>query len=364
MKIDTEKKIVLTLDAGGTNLKFSAISGREILFDPIYIPTQPNDLEECLDRIVSGFRAVLERLPTPPFAISFAFPGPADYPRGIIGDLQNLPAFRGGVALGPFLEETFSLPVFINNDGDLFAYGEALAGFLPEVNRALEEAGNPTRYHNLLGVTFGTGFGGGIISGGILHRGDNSIGGEICLLRNKLHPDWCAEEGCCIRAVRRTYAALTDSPPELAPDPKEIYQIACGERVGNRDAALEAYRQFGEIAGDAIAQALTLTDSLVVFGGGLSAAAPAFLPALLASANSSYQNPDGPYRKLIQHLYSFDDPAQRHAFLHPAVRQIRIPKSDRTISYYPDAKTAIGISRLGTSQAVATGAYAFALAHG
>ena len=40
-------------------------------------------------------------LPRPPVAISFAFPGPADYPAGIIGDLANLPAFRGGVALGP-----------------------------------------------------------------------------------------------------------------------------------------------------------------------------------------------------------------------------------------------------------------------
>jgi glucokinase len=64
-------------------------------------------------------------------AISFAFPGPSDYPRGIIGDLGNLPCFRGGVALGPMLEDTFEIPVFINNDGDLFAYGEAIGGFLP-----------------------------------------------------------------------------------------------------------------------------------------------------------------------------------------------------------------------------------------
>ena len=52
---------------------------------------------------------------------SFAFPGPADYPAGIIGDLAEYPAFRGGVALGPMLAERFGLPTFINNDGDLFA---------------------------------------------------------------------------------------------------------------------------------------------------------------------------------------------------------------------------------------------------
>ncbi len=36
------------------------------------------------------------------------------------------------MALGPFLEYKFGIPVFINNDGDLFAYGEALGGALPE----------------------------------------------------------------------------------------------------------------------------------------------------------------------------------------------------------------------------------------
>ena len=33
------------------------------------------------------------------------------------------------------LREQFGIPVFINNDGNLFAYGEALAGTLPEVNK-------------------------------------------------------------------------------------------------------------------------------------------------------------------------------------------------------------------------------------
>ena len=96
-------------------------------------------------------------------ALSFAFPGPADYPNGIIGDLKNLPAFRGGVPLGPLLAETFGAPVFINNDGDLFAYGEAMAGLLPEVNGMLEAAGSPKRFRNLLGVTLGTGFGAGLV---------------------------------------------------------------------------------------------------------------------------------------------------------------------------------------------------------
>ncbi|MFO8098939.1 MAG: ROK family protein, partial [Salinibacter sp.] len=101
-------------------------------------------------------------------AISFAFPGPADYANGIIGDLGNLPAFRGGIALGPMLENHFELPVFINNDGDLFTYGEAISGLLPWVNKQLEQAGSIKKYENLTGVTLGTGFGGGLARRGEL----------------------------------------------------------------------------------------------------------------------------------------------------------------------------------------------------
>ena len=166
MKPDTDARIVMTLDAGGTNLKFSAIRGNRLLLEPIYVPTEADNLDRCLANIVKGFDQVREHCPEPPVAISFAFPGPADYPAGIIGDLPNLPAFRGGVALGPMLEDQFGIPVFINNDGDLFVYGEAIAGFLPYINDLLEKAGSPKRYKNLFGVTLGTGFGGGIVRDG------------------------------------------------------------------------------------------------------------------------------------------------------------------------------------------------------
>ena len=86
------------------------------------------------------------------------------------------------------LEDKFGIPVFINNDGDLFVYGEAIAGFLPHVNGLLKKAGSPKRYNNLFGVTLGTGFGGGIVRNGELFMGDNSIAGEVWLLRNKLQP--------------------------------------------------------------------------------------------------------------------------------------------------------------------------------
>jgi glucokinase len=39
-----------------------------------------------------------------------------------------------------------------------------------------------------------------------------------------------------------------------------------------------------------------------------------------------------------------------------------VPGSDRKVAYDPLKRVGVGLSRLGTSQAVAIGAYAFALA--
>ena len=183
MDFSKDNRIVMTLDAGGTNFVFSAIKGGKEIVMPVTLPSNANNLDLCLDTLVDGFNRIRNALPDEPIAISFAFPGPADYPNGIIGDLPNLPAFRGGIALGPMLKDKFKMPVFINNDGDLYAYGEAIAGYLPYINNLLAKKCSPKRFKNLVGFTLGTGFGGGIVSNGQLFFGDNSGSGEVWLLR-------------------------------------------------------------------------------------------------------------------------------------------------------------------------------------
>ncbi len=352
----------MTLDAGGTSFRFSAVRGGRPVTAGVILPSNADHLERCLANLIEGFTRTQQQCPALPVAISFAFPGPADYPNGIIGDLRNLPAFRGGVALGPMLQDRFSIPVFINNDGDLFAHGEALAGFLPYVNDLLEKAGSPKRYHNLLGVTLGTGFGGGISRGGEPFIGDNSMAGEVWLLRNKLHPEMNAEEGACIRAVRRVYAEKAGLPFEKSPDPKALFEIGLGRAPGNPAAAREAFRQLGEVAGDAMAQALALVDGLAVIGGGISGSWPLFLPALVDELNSGYTGPDGhKLRRLASVSFNLEDPAQRETFLKGETREIPIPGSARKIQYDPLQRIGVGISRLGTSEAIAIGACAFAL---
>jgi glucokinase len=363
MDIKQDPRIVLTLDAGGTNFVFGAMRGGQEILSPFSRPSNGTDLALCLQTIGDGFAEAKSKLTEAPAAISFAFPGPTDYPAGIIGDLANLPGFRGGVALGPMLEDQFKVPVFINNDGDLFAYGEAMAGLLPEVNRALSATGSSKRFRNLLGVTLGTGFGGGLVRDGQLYLGDNGAAMEIWSMRNKLEPEATAEEGISIRAVRRVYAEHAHLSMHDCPEPRDIHRIALGELQGDRIAALEAFRRLGEVTGDALANASILLDALVVIGGGLSGAADLFLPALVQEMNSSLRcGPGSQGPRMEIRAFNLEDPEARESFYQGQATMVEVPGSQRKVAYDPLKRVGVGLSRLGTSRASALGAYAFALA--
>ncbi|MDE5688081.1 MAG: ROK family protein [Paramuribaculum sp.] len=356
-----DKRIVITLDAGGTNLVFGAMQANKFIVDPITLPSRAQDLDLCLATMVEGFKRIISQLDKKPVAISFAFPGPADYPNGIIGGyLPNFPSFRDGVALGPFLSDTFGVPVFINNDGDLFAYGEAIGGALPEVNARLAEAGSSKRYHNLLGYTFGTGLGIGMVVGDKLNRGDNSCVETFCL-RHKKQREVFVEEGAAIRAIKRVYGELSGNA-DHGLEPKDICEIAEGTREGNREAAIKAFAEFGEIAGDAIATGVTLVDGLIVLGGGLTGARKYFMPALLGEMRGKLTSLKGEELNRVQmKVFDLDDEAEFQAFAKGEERQIKVYGSDRTVAYDPMKRVGIIMSKLGASKAISIGAYSFAL---
>ncbi len=359
--LENDTRTVLTLDAGGTNLIFSAIAGNREVVEPVHFHSSPNDLDRMLSTLVEGFRAVMRQLDTAPVAISFAFPGPADYAHGIIGDLPNFPSFRGGVALGPYLERSFGIPVYINNDGNLFAYGEAICGALPEVNALLAGAGSTKRYRNLLGVTLGTGFGAGVVIDGRLLTGDNGCGGDVWVFRNKCHAGMICEESVSIRAIRRVYGELSGEDAS-ALTPRDICEIADGVRDGNRDAAKESFRQFGEVAGDVISQALTVVDGIVVLGGGLTGAAHHFMPALLQEMRSDIGTFAGErFPRLQMHAYDLDKPGECADFVREKSLLVGVPGSDARVRYHHVRQTPVVCSKLGASRAISLGAYAYAI---
>ncbi len=362
-KYKNDARVVLTLDAGGNSLRFNAMRGEEFILDTITLPSNANDLDLCLQSMVTGFKTVINLLgDVKPEAISFAFPGPADYPAGIIGGfLPNFPSFREGVALGPYLKEVFGIPVFINNDGDLFAFGEALSGALPQVNEKLEAYGSSKRFNNLIGYTFGTGCGIGCVLNGQLNRGDNSCVETYCLPNPHIN-GVILEDSIAIRAVKRVYAEQSGvQDPNLTP--KDIYDIADGKRPGDKRAALAAFAEMGHVAGLAIAQAVQLMDGIVVIGGGISASAKFFMPALLEEMRGTVRTLSGDTLQRVQmKVYNLDDETEFAEFAKGEARELKIYGTEKTVTYDPQKRVGIVIDKIGTSTAISVGAYDFALA--
>ncbi|MGI6243395.1 MAG: ROK family protein [Prevotella sp.] len=356
-----DERVVMTLDAGGTNFVFSAIRGGIQVTPPYHLPAVTDDLEGCLHQLVEGFRYVKSHCPAAPSAISFAFPGPADYVHGVIGNLPNFECFQGGVAMGGFLEEEFGIPVFINNDGGLFAYGEAMAGGLPTVNKWLAKRGSNTVYRNLVGITLGTGFGCGIVINNQLLLGDNGQAGNIWCFRNKKHPQLIAEESVSIRAVCRVYHESCDDPRELTP--KDIADIAHGKAEGNREAALRSFKELGEVAGDAIAMTCGIVDGIVVIGGGLARSSDLIFPSMVSEMNSTLgMSGQRSVNRLPVKVYNLDTADGLEAFLNEEITTVNIPGTDKQVPYRVAGHIGVMRSPLGASNAITHGAYLYALA--
>ena len=360
---NNDSRTVITLDAGGTHFRFSAMRGCEAVTETFELPTHPNNLAQLLEDLRTGFQNIIGQLAEKPVAISFAFPGPADYPNGVFPDrLSNFPCFEGGVALSAYLENQFGLPVFINNDADLFTYGEALAGALPMLNDKIRNAGGVKQYHNLIGFILGTGFGIGITSHNQMFMGDNCCS-EIYCTPSKWGQELIAEEGISLRAVLRYYRELAkDDKADCYKDSYDIYRIAEGALVGDQTAAQNAFSRFGEAAGYAIAQAACMLDGIIVLGGGVSKAAKFYMPALLREIRTEMHTLDGrAMQRVPSAIYNLEDPVEFEAFVKGKTKEINVFGTEQRILIDTERRLGITLSQLGTSRATAIGAYCFAL---
>ena len=109
--------------------------------------------------------------------------------------------------------------------------------------------------------------------------------------------------------------------------------------------------------------ALDIVDGLVVIGGGLSGASKYIVPAMVQAMQVQRHTRSRASVPCLQmQVYDLTDPEGFSAFLCDDSVLVRVPKSGREVRYRPGKKTGVAVSRIGTGQAVALGAYAFALA--
>ncbi len=305
-----DSRTVVTLDAGGTNPVFGAMKGCEYITEPITYPSNAHDLDLCLDTMVSGFREVIDSLDEKPVAISFAFPGPADYPNGIIGGfLPNFPSFREGVALGPFLRKMNSA---------FRCSSTMMATCLPTARRYAELCLISTAALRKPEAASATAICWAIPSAPVSELewwSTGSLTGAITpawrLLSAPQDQKWYhSRGGVAVRAVKRVYAELSGDLGHSF-EPKDICEIADGKRPGDVAAARRAFEEFGETAGDAMAIAAQLIDGIIVIGGGITAARHLILPSLLGELRASLSTIGGDsVRRVQMEVFNLDDQAE------------------------------------------------------
>lgn len=193
-------------------------------------------------------------------AIGVGTPGPADVTGRVARVAINLAGWQD-VPLAQALEDRTQRPTVIANDANCAGLGEFWLG-----------AGQ--RYQDMILLTLGTGVGGAVILGGHLFTGRRGTAGELGLITLNFDGPPCnsgnsgsLEQYCSIRGIRRE----TGLEPQV---------LAAKAEAGDADA-IAFWQQYGRRLGAGLASLIyVLTPEAVILGGGISAGAALFIPAL------------------------------------------------------------------------------------
>jgi glucokinase len=165
-----KKRIGIGIDLGGSSIKFALGTEQgEILKRgkrPSYAqedyPIILDEISKAINDLVVYAKSIGKKVS----AIGIGTPGSVDVTSGFLkGSTPNFRYWKK-VPIKKELEQKVGLPVFVDNDANLMALGEARFG-----------AG--IGHKNIICLTIGTGIGGGIILNGELFRGSNFAGAEL-----------------------------------------------------------------------------------------------------------------------------------------------------------------------------------------
>jgi|UniRef100_A0A7C3V728 glucokinase len=182
------KPVVLALDLGGTNLRWALVDRQgDILAKwekaTASLPEQET-LIEGLAELMQEAAAAARNRGAEVQAASFGVPGRVLPEEGLVAFSPNVPALNDCPLL-PSLRPRLPWPLSLENDANLFTLGEHWLG-----------AGRG--YNHVLGITLGTGVGGGLILNGALWQGTAGTSGEVGHLT--VEPDGekckCGNRGC------------------------------------------------------------------------------------------------------------------------------------------------------------------------
>jgi glucokinase len=241
------ERAILGLDIGGTGIKGGILMNGH-LEDIRTIPTPALESQDFILETIAGFIDSYSHYDY--VGIGIGIPGLVDTRKGVVLGLANIPSFQH-VELRSFLLQRFGKPVFINNDANCFAIGVHKFG-----------VGRP--YKNMVGITLGTGVGGGIVINGHLYSGVNSAAGEWC---SAPYLDKNFEFYCSGKFFENIYHSK----------PKALAKLA----LKDDPIATRAFEEFGQHLGELLKVIMySFAPEAIVLGGSIRKTYPLFKKSL------------------------------------------------------------------------------------
>ncbi len=276
MSKQQHKGLVAGIDLGGTNIAVGIVDEKGKMVGAQKRKTKASlGRDAVVDRIVETLGRACEVAncaPTDLTAVGIGVPGVIDFDDGVVINSGNL-GWKDE-PIRDLLSKRLKVPVTVDNDANLAAFGEATLGAA-------------RGWKDVLAVWVGTGIGGGLVLGGEIYRGPMHTAGEIgymLLMPRGGVGRRTVEDHCSRVAMVRAMETIAGFHPESAMRAALANRVD-GELIGSSTIA-KAYEDGDELCrkvvddaadllGIAIANIVTLMSvRAVVIGGGVAEAMP------------------------------------------------------------------------------------------
>lgn len=253
-------KVYLGVDIGGTAVKLGLVDthGRvlaraeeSVSFDGYKTP--------ILDTVTGAAARFLAGQSITPAGVGVSATGQIDSVQGVVaGTCGSLPGWDDA-PIRTTLEKALSLPVTVANDANCMVLGEVWVGAARGCT-------------DVIGITIGTGVGGGILTGGRLLEGTRGLGGEIGHYRTHVRHGMactCGAVGCWERYASTT--ALVRAAKARNPAWNSGRAVFAAAEAGDREVQLLLDDWIEEIAQGLAGLVHIFNPQRILVGGGVSA---------------------------------------------------------------------------------------------
>jgi glucokinase len=265
------------VDLGGTNLRVAAVDEQGQTLDRVTLGTQLSlGRDHVIDDMCASIREFTQKhAEAKLLGIGIGVPGIIDMQRGSVRAAANLPGWVG-FPVRAEIERRLQTHVILENDARLATLGEKWLG----AGRTVDD---------MAMLTLGTGVGGGLVLGGKIWYGMNSMAAEFghFTVEPEGHPCGCGSRGCleqyasATAVVRMAREAIAEGAAGLSRiaelSSKAIYELA----IQGDPGAQKIFRRMGRALGIVLADMVNGLDlPMYVIGGGAVSAWDAFAPTM------------------------------------------------------------------------------------